>query len=135
MNKLTEDLIAQVTDAEGKVDYATLKEVWKDLTAYRHDNKEEAAKAEQAVKTAAKVELATLGKAYLDTLNVGDKIAYTKADGTVLEGTLGEQKAGAKRAHIVLNEVPAGSKGADRYIAYEQINVPEDFVVEATAAA
>ena len=32
MNKITENIIAQVTNAEGVVDYATLKEVWKDLT-------------------------------------------------------------------------------------------------------
>ena len=133
MNKITENIIAQVTNAEGVVDYATLKEVWKDLTAYRSANKKAAAEAEKANKAADVNEAKARGEAYFLTLAVGTPVSYTKADGTVVEGKVGETKQGAKAAHIVLDEIPAGSKKADRYVAFNQLNVPADFSAEVAA--
>ena len=137
MNKVTEQVLAAVT-VDGVVDHETLKTVWMEIGEYRQKNKEAAKEAAKASKEATKAELAERGKAYFGTLKEGDRIAYTMANGSVVEGTVGKMKEGAKRAHIVLDVIPESTSKkptADRYVDYSQINVPEDFVAENSAEA
>ena len=134
MNKITEMVIAQATNEDGVVDYATLKEVWKDLTAYRSANKEAAAEAEKAANKATKAEKAVIGKAYVATLKEGDRVSYT-ANGEVVEATVGKQNKDAKSLHVILDAIPEGAKSTklDRYPTYDKVIIPADFSVEAVA--
>ena len=93
--------------------------------------KESDVKAKADAKALSDAEQAKIGKAYAETLSVGDSISWTMADGSVKTGTVGETKDGAKTLHIILDKqfVEAG-KEADRYVSFDKIVVPAGFTVE-----
>ena len=109
--------------AANEMDLDTLKATIAALRDVKKAKAEEGKAISKAEKEAAKAELAEKGKAYWATLSIGDPVAYKKVDGTILEGTVGEVKEGAKSAHVILNEVPAGAKSdkRDRYPAYSAL--------------
>lgn len=115
-----------------------LAEVIKGLQGVKKTAMEDFKSMQKELENENKEVLAQRGKAWFATLKVGDPITWhdTKSM-TVIEGTVGETKKGAVRAHCILNEIPAGSKAqnprADRYVPYNQLFVPADFVVEAVA--
>ena len=103
-------------------DLETLDTVIAELRSARKEiaaNNKEAAKAE---KTAANAELAKAGKAYYDSLAVGDLFTYKTADGTVLEARKIETKSNSgKRASCELIE--CSTKSAKRYPEFHQVIV------------
>ena len=112
-------------DAEGKVvafDLEALDSTIAELRSARKEiaaNNKEAAKAE---KTAANAELAKAGKAYYDSLAVGDLFTYKTADGTILEARKIETKSNSgKRASCEL--VECSTKSAKRYPEFYQVIV------------
>lgn len=112
-------------DAEGKVvafDLEALDSTIAELRSARKEiaaNNKETAKAE---KTAANAELAKAGKAYYDSLAVGDLFTYKTADGTILEARKIETKSNSgKRASCEL--VECSTKSAKRYPEFHQVIV------------
>ena len=103
-------------------DLETLDTVIAELRSARKEiaaNNKEAAKAE---KTAANAELAKAGKAYYDSLAVGDLFTYKTADGTILEARKIETKSNSgKRASCEL--VECSTKSAKRYPEFHQVIV------------
>ena len=103
-------------------DLETLDTVIAELRSARKEiaaNNKEAAKAE---KTAANAELAKAGKAYYDSLAVGDLFTYKTADGTVLEARKIETKSNSgKRASCEL--IACSTKSAKRYPEFHQVIV------------
>ena len=111
---------ADSTDIKKNLDSLQAEYDKKDAIATRLEatGNTEAAKAAREAEQNAK---GKLGKAYFATLKEGDKISWTMADGTVVEGTVGKQKDGAKTLHVILDEIPEGSKKADRYIGFDKL--------------
>ena len=103
-------------------DLETLDTVIAELRSARKEiaaNNKEAAKAE---KTAANAELAKAGKAYYDSLAVGDLFTYKTANGTVLKARKIETKSNSgKRASCELIE--CSTKSAKRYPEFHQVIV------------
>lgn len=115
------NILSQVENAN----YAELNELIKALSTKRAEAKEAYKKIVKAEKDSAKAELAKIGKAYFATLSIGDAVSYKRADGTIINGTVGEVKAGAKNATVIL---PEGSyeKNPARHPSYDQIIVPNN---------
>ena len=80
-------------------------------------------------------EKSLIGEKYFLTLPVGSTVSYKMADGTIVEGKVGSHKKGTKRAHIILEELPAGSTDYNRYRKFEDIIIPEDFVASIESVA
>ena len=116
--------VADEAGAE-RIDYAALKEVMEQLGSVRKSAKEANKAFVKEQKAADKAVRAEAGKAYAATLAEGDRVQYTKADGSVIEATVGKQKDGAKTLHVVLDDIPAGSKSADRYIAFDKLVIAQ----------
>ena len=104
-------------------DLETLDTVIAELRSARKEiaaNNKEAAKAE---KTAANAELAKAGKAYYDSLAVGDLFTYKTANGTVLKARKIETKSNSgQRPSYELIE--CSTKSAKRYPEFYQVIVP-----------
>ena len=130
--EIVTQVIAGLTAEDGTFNHAEFKEVMKALCDERHNRMADREKWEKENKTAQVADKAARGLAYLKTLNTGAAIQW-ESNGEIQNGTVGEQKKGAKTAHLVLNEIPANSKAkepkADRYVKYEKIVVPADFVM------
>ena len=131
------NLAVVATTKDDVINCDTLQEVITGLQGVKKTAKEEFKAMKKEIDDAAKDKLAERGRAYFATLNVGDPISWIKADGKVVFGTVGEQKKGAKTAHVLLNEIPenttAKNPKLDRYAKFHSIVVPEDFVMPESA--
>lgn len=117
---------------DGAEDFEMLKEAIDILVKERVARKAQAKEDAKAARDADQNAKGEIGKAWFATLKEGDAIAWTMADGSVITGTVGKQKEGAKTAHLIKDEVPEGKK-ADAYVPFYKLNVPADFKVEAAA--
>ena len=120
------NLVVGAVTKEDVIDCDKLQEIITGLQGVKKTAKEEFKAFKEEINKVAKEELAIKGKAYFDTLKVGDPVSWIKTDGTVLRGTVGEQKKGNKTAHVILDDVPDNGK-PDRHVKYHFIIVPEDF--------
>ena len=120
-------------------DFEGLKEVIKNLQANKKELSEVAKVQAKEQKKVADEENAEIGKAYVETLGEGDEISYTKADGTVITGTL--VKYSDKTVTVRLPEDSPLLKGKDtsrknydcRYVKFEKIVVPAEVKAEMVA--
>ena len=101
-------------------DYAALKEVVSALSEIKKGAKAIADEQAKANKAADKEVAIANGKEFASTLNVGDRVRYNTSNG-IVEATVGEQKEGAKTLHVILDEIPEGSKKADRYVGFDKL--------------
>ena len=101
-------------------DYTALKEVVAALTEIKRGAKAVADEQAKADKLANKEVAIASGKEFASSLNVGDRVRYNTSNG-IVEATVGEQKEGAKTLHVILDEIPEGSKKADRYIGFDKL--------------
>lgn len=128
-----QEIAQQVIDlatVDGNFDFDLFKDTIDVLVKERVARKEAGKEAAKAAREAEQNTKGELGKVYFATLKEGDKISWTMADGTVVEGTVGKQKDGAKTAHLLKNEY---EKKPDAYVPFYKINVPVDFTMQATA--
>lgn len=128
-----QEIAQQVIDlatVDGNFDFGLFKDTIDVLVKERVARKEAGKEAAKATREAEQNAKGELGKVYFATLKEGDKISWTMADGTVIEGTVGKQKDGAKTAHLLKNEY---EKKPDAYVPFYKINVPVDFTMQATA--
>ena len=128
-----QEIAKQVIDlatVDGNFDFDLFKDTIDVLVKERVTRKEAGKEAAKAAREAEQNAKGKLGKAYFATLKEGDKISWTMADGTVVEGMVGKQKDGAKTAHLLKNEY---EKKPDAYVPFYKINVPVDFTMQATA--
>ena len=128
-----QEIAQQVIDlatVDGNFDFDLFKDTIDVLVKERVARKEAGKEAAKAAREAEQNAKGKLGKAYFATLKEGDKISWTMADGTVVEGTVGKQKDGAKTAHLLKNEY---EKKPDAYVPFYKINVPAGFTMQATA--
>ena len=101
-------------------DYTSLKEVVSALTEIKRGAKAVADEQAKANKAADKEVAIANGKEFAKTLKVGDRVRYNTSNG-IVEATVGEQKEGAKTLHVILDEIPEGSKKADRYVGFDKL--------------
>lgn len=101
-------------------DYAALKEVVSALSEIKKGAKAIADEQAKANKAADKEVAIANGKEFASTLSVGDRVRYNTSNG-IVEATVGEQKEGAKTLHVILDEIPEGSKKADRYVGFDKL--------------
>ena len=128
-----QEIAQQVIDlatVDGNFDFDLFKDTIDVLVKERVARKEAGKEAAKAAREAEQNAKGELGKVYFATLKEGDKISWTMADGTVIEGTVGKQKDGAKTAHLLKNEY---EKKPDAYVPFYKINVPVDFTMQASA--
>jgi hypothetical protein len=131
---LDKDQLVMITIAaatkDEHIDCNILRDVMSDLQKVKKTAMEDFKEVEKEAKKMAAASLGEIGKAYLATLNVGDPIEWI-SNGMPQTGTVGEQKEGAKRAHLLLNEIPANSTAKtpkpDRYVPFDKIKIPEGF--------
>ena len=116
-----------------------LQEIITGLQGVKKTAREEYKEMKKELDNEQKEILAARARAYVASLNVGDRISWKKADGKIATGTLGVQKPGSKTAHVLLDEIPADSTAknpkADRYAKFHTIIVPDEFEVKVEDAA
>jgi len=123
--KVVEMASVEVEGKEEKVlDFELFKETIDLLVKKRVEEKEKNKTAEKEQKEANKEAKAELAKAFFATLSEGSPITWTMADGSVITGTVGKQKDGAKTAHLLKDEY---EKKPDSYVPFYKINVPAGF--------
>ena len=104
------------------VNFDVLDKAIADIRALRKELKEQFKEIEKAEKEAANAELGKIGKAYYDSLAIGEEFSYKKSDGTVLVATKIETKSNSgKRASCEL--VECSTKSAKRYPEFYQVIV------------
>lgn len=127
------NIIVQATTKDEHINCDTLKDVISSLQSVKKTAMEDFKEMKKEIENANKADLAKIGKAYWDSLPLGAEIKW-QSTGKICEGTKGENKKGSKTAHCILNEIPADSKAKepkpDRYVKYEKIIVPSDFIME-----
>ena len=125
------NIVVQASTKDEHINCDTLREVISGINSVKKTAKDDFEQVKKDLVKADKAVLAARAQEYLATLKVGDPISWIAND-EVQNGTVGEQKKGAKTAHLILNEIPANSKAkepkADRYVKYEKIQVPAEFV-------
>lgn len=132
-NEMT-NLVVAATTKDDIINCDRLQEIITGLQGVKKTAKEEYDAMKKELETSNKEILAARGKAYFDTLKPGDPISWVMSTGAVMNGVVGEQKKGAKTAHVLLNEIPekttAKNPKLDRYAKFHSIVVPEEFSIE-----
>ena len=119
---ITQSVVVE-NDVVTSVDFEMLDKAIADVRAMRKELKEQFKEAEKAAKVAANAELAKAGKAFYDSLAIGEEFEYKTADGTVLKARKIETKSNSgKRASCELIE--CSTKSAKRYPEFHQVIVP-----------
>ena len=119
---ITQSVVVE-NDVVTSVDFEMLDKAIADVRAMRKELKEQFKEAEKAAKVAANAKLAKAGKAFYDSLAIGDEFEYKTADGTVLKARKIETKSNSgKRASCELIE--CSTKSAKRYPEFHQVIVP-----------
>ena len=114
------------------VNFDVLDKAIADVRSLRKELKEQFKVTEKAEKEAVNAELGKIGKAYYDSLAIGDEFSYKKSDGTVLVATKIETKSNSgKRASCAL--VENIGKTPNRYPEFYQVVVPADWTMQASA--
>lgn len=135
MNKITSlvmDAVSTLNDENEvvSVNLEMLDEVIKELRSIASETRKSVKSADKDAKEAEKAELAIIGKAYYDSLSVGDEFAFKNASGVEFVGRKIEtkSKSGATAA-IEIEDV------GKRYPKFHQIVVPEWFKTASEVAS
>ena len=119
---ITQSVVVE-NDVVTSVDFEMLDKAIADVRAMRKELKEQFKESEKAAKVAANAKLAKAGKAFYDSLAIGEEFEYKTADGTVLKARKIETKSNSgKRASCELIE--CSTKSAKRYPEFHQVIVP-----------
>mgnify|MGYP001771960117 CR=1 FL=1 len=119
---ITQSVVVE-NDVVTSVDFEMLDKAIADVRSLRKELKEQFKEAEKAAKVAANAKLAKAGKAFYDSLAIGEEFEYKTADGTVLKARKIETKSNSgKRASCELIE--CSTKSAKRYPEFHQVIVP-----------
>lgn len=118
---ITQSVVVE-NDVVTSVDFDMLDKAIADVRALRKELKEQFKETEKAEKAAVNAELGKAGKAYYDSLAIGDEFEYRAADGTVLKARKIKTKSNSgKRASCELLEY--STKSAKRYPEFYQVIV------------
>ena len=119
---ITQSVVVE-NDVVTSVDFEMLDKAIADIRSLRKELKEQFKESEKAAKVAANAKLAKAGKAFYDSLAIGEEFEYKTADGTVLKARKIETKSNSgKRASCELIE--CSTKSAKRYPEFHQVIVP-----------
>lgn len=125
------NLVVAATTKDDVINCDVLQEVITGLQGVKKTAKDEFKVMKKNLDDAEKKKLAERARAYVESLQVGSPISWVLSSGQIMTGTVGEQKKGAKTAHVILAELPANSTAKspklDRYAKFHSIVVPEDF--------
>lgn len=108
-------------------DYDGLAEVIKQLQAKKKDLADSAKEAKKAEKAASNATAAEAGKAYYDSLNVGDRFEYRDSQGDVHSVTKIATKSNSglsAACEIDASELKPGKTKRARYPKFYQVIVP-----------
>ena len=128
------DVMAGLSDVDVNgnvtaIDIDGMTELVKMIQAKKKELKDLVAEQNKEAKKEANAELAAAGKAYYDSLAVGDTFSYKDAKGNVLEVTKIETKSnsGLSAACKVSDEVRIANnwKKAEKYPKFYQIVIPQ----------
>ena len=120
---ITQSVVVE-NDVVTSVDFEMLDKAIADVRAMRKELKEQFKESEKAAKVAANAKLAKAGKAFYDSLAIGEEFEYKTADGTVLKARKIETKSNSgKRASCELIE--CSTKSAKRYPEFHQVIVQD----------
>ena len=128
------DVMAGLSDIDSNgnvtaIDIDGMTELVKMIQAKKKELKDLVAEQEKETKKAKNAELAAAGKAYYDSLAVGDTFSYKDAKGNVWEVTKIETKSnsGLSAACKVSDEVRIANnwKKAEKYPKFYQIVIPQ----------
>ena len=123
---ITQSVVVE-NDVVTSVDFEMLDKAIADIRSLRKELKEQFKEAEKAAKVAANAKLAKAGKAFYDSLAIGEEFEYKTADGTILKARKIETKSNSgKRASCELIE--CSTKSAKRYPEFYQVIVPTEIV-------
>lgn len=119
---------------DGAIDIDRLQIILKELNEIKKSVKEAAKKTLKEKNDAAKEQNSSRGKAYYNSLSVGDEFFYVSSDGTEFAAKKIETKSktGSTAACELINP-PANAKTTKRYPKFWQVQVPAEFVVEEVA--
>ena len=128
------DVMAGLSDVDANgnvtaIDIDGMTELVKMIQAKKKELKDFVAEQNKEAKKEANAELAAVGKAYYDSLAVGDTFSYKDAKGNVWEVTKIETKSnsGLSAACKVSDEVRIANnwKKAEKYPKFYQIVIPQ----------
>ena len=128
------DVMAGLSDVDANgnvtaIDIDGMTELVKMIQAKKKELKDLVAEQNKEAKKEANAELAAAGKAYYDSLAVGDTFSYKDAKGNVWEVTKIEtkSKSGLSAACKVSDEVRIANnwKKAEKYPKFYQIVIPQ----------
>ena len=129
VKSIAQSIVDSVVVAEDgsvtSVNFYMLDKAIAEVRSLRKELKEQFKEAEKAEKEAANAELGKIGKAYYDSLAIGEEFSYKKSDGTILKARKIETKSNSgKRASCELIE--CSTKSAKRYPEFYQVIVPTE---------
>ena len=136
VKSIAQSIVDSVVVAENgevtSVNFYMLDKAIADIRSLRKELKEQFKEAEKAEKEAVNAKFGKIGKAYYDSLAVGEEFSYKKSDGTVLVATKIETKSNSgKRASCAL--VENTGKTPNRYPEFYQVVDPADWTMQASA--
>ena len=125
------NLVIVATVSNDVINCNTISEVIKGLQSVKKAAMQDFKDAQSEQLKADKKIIADKVKEWFFTLKVGEPISWHDSKTlTPIFGTVGEQKKDAKRAHVILNEIPSNTKSknprADRYIPFENLFMPKE---------
>ena len=132
------NLVVMACTKNEHINCNSLAEIIKGLQGVKKSASADFDAAQKEIEKENKAEVAKRARAWFATLKEGEPITWHDSKSlNVIEGTVGKQKEGNIRAHVLLNEIPANSKAQnpkpDRYVPFENLFVPADFVMEEVA--
>ena len=131
VKSIAQSIVDSVVVAENgevtSVNFYMLDKAIAEVRSLRKELKEQFKESEKAEKEAVNAKLGKIGKAYYDSLAIGEEFSYKKADGTILKARKIETKSNSgKRASCEL--VECSTKSAKRYPEFYQVIVPTEIV-------
>ena len=133
MDIISTSVIDQLS-ANGSFDLARLDAIIAELRGVAKEKRVDAKDAEKKAKDDEIAKFAEIGKAYYDSLAVGDEFEFRMASGNKFWGKKIETKSkSGSTAACELLTPPDGAKNTKRYPKFSQVVVPADFSVENVA--
>ena len=131
VKSIAQSIVDSVVVAEDgsvtSVNFDVLDKAIADIRAMRKELNEQFKETEKAEKEAVNAKLGKIGKAYYDSLAIGEEFSYKDAKGNILRARKIETKSNSgKRASCELIE--CSTKSAKRYPEFHQVIVPTEIV-------
>lgn len=134
MDELSVEVMKGIRNKDGVYDLERLQLILKQLNEQKKAIREQEKKAEKEKKTAENDKLAIRGKAYYNSLSVGDEFYYVSASGEefAAKKISTKSKTNSSAACELINP-PTNAKTAKRYPKFFQVQVPAEFNSEEVA--